>query len=713
MAALRTVYVDPGVVGGTGNGSSFANAYSSLNAAETAEDGDISVGTGSDEYVIFETRSTSSTADATGVTFSGWTTAADNYFLVRAHADHRANGIYGGIATSYRMEITDSDCIIIQEQYVRFNGLQVKQIYSSADNYVECFDFNLDAVSYWEVVKCYLWCVPGITEKYSGIFVVAGHATNVIFVRNCIVRDFSRRGIYTGNSTSDVYNCLVTGVSTSNAISDAATATHDLTVVNCISFNNLDDFEINQGSVNYCASDDGDGTNSVAPSGSDWDNELTDYANGDYRILSTGNLYQAGESQTNDSDVPSDDIAGNARVDGSESIGAFESSDVDVDVLPSTATTSLTLEAPTITFSSAITPTTLGSSLTLETPTVVIDCTVISSTLALATTLQTPTIDLVTSVTIIPTTLGSSLTLETPTIALSKMITPTSLGLGLTLEAPTIDLVVTATPATLGLGSTLETASVRYDKTLAPATLALGLTQLVSTISTGYVSPQTSELGLTLETPNIIVRWTSLSPAMERDLIDPYSGGAWLWLVEITIPGYDPIPIARNTEDVFYGASNFVKNNFTIGLATLSGGGSVPRIVLIVMQDAEHTLEDKINATQGACGGTVKIIRTHQDHLYEEIAELETIVRILVANSDTNNVIFQLGIPNPLLKKIPLRRYNSKVCPYANASLFKGPECQYAGGDPICGGRYEDCVDKSNEIHWGSELGLDPTAAKI
>lgn len=216
---------------------------------------------------------------------------------------------------------------------------------------------------------------------------------------------------------------------------------------------------------------------------------------------------------------------------------------------------------------------------------------------------------------------------------------------------------------------------------------------------------------------NSFVAWAddvlaTMPPELLAAIIDPYSGGAWLWLVDIQIPGYSSIKYASNTEDVFYAGYTYAKSNFKVGLATLSGDGSVPRSGLVIAQDADYTLEDKINATQGAGGGIVKIIRAHEDFLEFSIRELEQEMHILTANSDAENVTFLLGIPNPLLRKIPLRRYSSKTCPYALPSLFKQLECGYIGSDPTCTGKLEDCFTKGNIQRWGAEIGLDPAVAK-
>ena len=204
--------------------------------------------------------------------------------------------------------------------------------------------------------------------------------------------------------------------------------------------------------------------------------------------------------------------------------------------------------------------------------------------------------------------------------------------------------------------------------------------------------------------------YTNIPPVMHKDLIDPYSGGAWLWLCEIAVPGYATERIARNTEDVLYGGENFDKFNLQIGEQMFSGDGSVPRVTLRVFQDVNRVIEDMVNATEGALGAGVKLIRVCEKYLDTPVAALEADYENLAAESDSEWVTFTLGIPNPLTQRIPLRPYSASICPWATPSLFKGPECQYAGADGTCTGTYEDCYTKGNAVHWGGELGLDRNA---
>jgi len=221
--------------------------------------------------------------------------------------------------------------------------------------------------------------------------------------------------------------------------------------------------------------------------------------------------------------------------------------------------------------------------------------------------------------------------------------------------------------------------------------------------------------GQTTATCAVIVTYAEITPAMHEDLINPYGDmGAWLWLVEIVIPTQATQRIARNTVAVVYGVTSFAAGNFDPpGRIPLAGDGSIPRIQLRVAQDGTGTLEGIVNATKGGENGTVKLIRTCEKYFNSPVKALERTYDILTAGSDPMWVTFSLGIPNPLTQRIPLWSYNSKVCPLATPSLFKGPRCQYPGEDAVCTGLLSDCRTKGNEDNWGAEIGLDPGGVKV
>ena len=204
-----------------------------------------------------------------------------------------------------------------------------------------------------------------------------------------------------------------------------------------------------------------------------------------------------------------------------------------------------------------------------------------------------------------------------------------------------------------------------------------------------------------------------LTAAVNQDALNPYSGGAWMMLCEIVIPGQTTQRLARNTADVEYDSNTFTKHNLDIGDQTFSGDGSIPQITLKVFQDQTKALETIINDSYGAQAGSVKLIKVGANFLDTPIPALEADYDILGAESDSSWVTLTFGIPNPLTQRIPLRRYSSSMCWKATPLYFKGPECKYAGAATSCTGTYKDCKAKGNAVNWGGFLGLDKNGFRI
>lgn len=227
------------------------------------------------------------------------------------------------------------------------------------------------------------------------------------------------------------------------------------------------------------------------------------------------------------------------------------------------------------------------------------------------------------------------------------------------------------------------------------------------------VYPDTLTLGVSLHEPTAVTRFPEISPEIERDLIKPYSGGAWLWLCEFAMPGQVTRRIAKNTDDVPYDGEVFQKFNMQVGEQMFSGDGSIPRVTLRIFQDANRVISDIVEETEGALGANVKLIRVNEKFLETPVTALEADYDNLASESDTEWLTFTLGVPNPLTQRFPLRIFSSSSCPWATPTLFKGARCQYAGPDGTCTGTYDDCYTKGNAENWGAELGLDPNVVRI
>jgi hypothetical protein len=323
-SAEYTRHVDTGVVGGDGDGTSLANAYSSLNSCLTAEATNLVSDTSN---IIISLNATTGVADTTAAVVTGYTTS-DAYDITITQADFPADGVFTDSEYVLHNDDSDSNALTTREDYLIINKLQVKVTGTSTNTRrgISAGTLGTSIHKYSKII------VKGI---YSGTgvgygFLISDADLTVTF-DNCIVygiissdnpSDINFRAYETGGTTMSFYNCVAYG----SYIGFSRTA-GSMTCVNCISGNNTDDFN---GTITatYCCSDDVKaGTGNVQPDSLDWDNELTDANNGDFHILSTGNVYLGSETTyADDANVPTDDIRGFDRDTPTDqiSIGAYK-----------------------------------------------------------------------------------------------------------------------------------------------------------------------------------------------------------------------------------------------------------------------------------------------------------------------------------------------------------------------------------------------------
>ena len=321
MAAQVIRYVDTDVVGGAGDGTSWANAYSTLNAALAAEDKDITAATGTDEQYTFLCRASGGTAEPATITVNFfWVTAVDNYVEIIG-VDFPIDGIWD--PTAYRIENPNqTHTLLCYPSFVRFVNIQMDIISAIAVTRNGYYFVLQAAGSDVRMDSCITRAtLSGASNKFvCGVNCADGDLNLTIY--NSIFYGFlSAFGnpsaiCFNTLATADMYNCTVYGCTIGIRRLGGT-----VTVTNTISGNNGNDFN-GAMTIDYCLSDDGDGGHAQAPSGGDWDNEMVDPDNGDFTAVASGNW------QDNGTDDPAaglydDDILGNLR--GSPwGIGAYQ-----------------------------------------------------------------------------------------------------------------------------------------------------------------------------------------------------------------------------------------------------------------------------------------------------------------------------------------------------------------------------------------------------
>lgn len=323
-SAETTYYVDVDVVGGDADGSSLANAYSSLSIAEAARNADITAG----NAVRFLCHNTSGGTDSTAVRFDGWTTDADSYIKVEAAASYRHAGVWD--ATKYHMEITDDELLETREDYVRIVGIQLS-IIVTADNVGTALYVNVANAG--NEIRISNLIVKGTgTGTGSMMGIVVDEANAIVKIWNCVDYNFvsasdpaetAFRGMYFVCSTADVWNCTV-----NNCNRGIQQGGGTVTAVNNLVFENADDF-VGTIAMTYCASDDdhtGDSVTNfvITQTADDYAALVKDADGGDYGVTdASSELVGTGTDDPGGATQDDTDIAGTTRT-STWDVGAFE-----------------------------------------------------------------------------------------------------------------------------------------------------------------------------------------------------------------------------------------------------------------------------------------------------------------------------------------------------------------------------------------------------
>jgi len=308
-------YVDPDAPGPTHDGTSWNNAYTSLDDWNDNEATDL---VSDDDYHTVYCRSSSGTADTKSVNVQGWNTDASHDINIIGF-DFPTDGIWDN--TAYRI-YTNGRCIRVGEDFVNLINLQLWS-WETVASYVIAIEPSSDITNTSAVTNidsCILRCTG--TEGGNCNSGIMDYSKGTVNVYNTLFLDWEpsagagrshSEAVYvnTTNAKLNMYNCT--------CYNCAIGITNDHTGCTVNAINSIFSgggvvwgYESGDVNVDYCCSDAGTGTNSQTPSGGDWDNEFTDKDNKDFSLLATGNCAENGTNNPG-SGLYLDDIIGTGR----------------------------------------------------------------------------------------------------------------------------------------------------------------------------------------------------------------------------------------------------------------------------------------------------------------------------------------------------------------------------------------------------------------
>lgn len=265
---------------------------------------------GSDNYATINISGSWSSADTAAVTVNGLTVDATRYLKISCDAANRPTAAARS-TSKYMLSVANAIAVIIQDDYVTFDSMQIETSSGNGNDqhvfYIASIAATNNAI---KISNCRIKGHGNASYRNSLIYTDDGDILMTIW--NCILynagTNTNSSGARLNTATTNIYNCVSYG-----NYSGFRRAAGTANAYDSVAFNTTDDFNGTWAVIDYCASDDNDGTNNVSESGggASWTNDFTDAANGDFSLKSGSNLIGAGGKAG--SGTFSDDIDGTTR----------------------------------------------------------------------------------------------------------------------------------------------------------------------------------------------------------------------------------------------------------------------------------------------------------------------------------------------------------------------------------------------------------------
>lgn len=156
------------------------------------------------------------------------------------------------------------------------------------------------------------------------------------------------------------------------------------------------------------------------------------------------------------------------------------------------------------------------------------------------------------------------------------------------------------------------------------------------------------------------------------------SSGAWIWLLEITTTGQTTLSFANNSSDIVWpssGGDTYSRSSLSMDDLNITTSGEFPTYKLQVGEvGLTSAIRTQIKATAGLVGSIVRLRIVHSSHLDLTTPAIDETSEILSCELTADAVIFTVGIPSLLSKRLPRDRYVPGFCRHR----FAGALCNYS-----------------------------------
>jgi len=194
---------------------------------------------------------------------------------------------------------------------------------------------------------------------------------------------------------------------------------------------------------------------------------------------------------------------------------------------------------------------------------------------------------------------------------------------------------------------------------------------------------------------------TYLPPSAYLEKNKLNQSGAYLVLLEITVPDGTMFRVCSNTEDITWNGHLWQAFQFKFREISENSKGELPRVQLQVWNGTK-AIEPYLDAADGGIGSKVQIFVVHSKHL-DDPESLIPPATFEAATCDTTQewVTFGLSAPSLYSRRFPRNRIIKNYCRWR----FKSGECGYTGDVETCAKTIQACRALGNSARYGGFPG--------
>ena len=448
-----------------------------------------------------------SSPDTTYALINGFTTSATYYVNIYTDSSNRASGPWS--ANKYNLLVANTDCIGIQDNFVRLDGLQIGHPSVDGHDQIGICILNLSDPNEIHISNCLLQMSTQGTYREPGIYVYDADA--IVKIWRTIIYGYDNLSS-SGHcavwvelaATVEIYSSILFG-----GYHGVRLETVVATVKNCYASNTAGGGNCFDGvdTMVTCASEDNTGTAGLQTIAADTD-QFVNVTGGseDFHLAGVGSaLYNVGTDTSGDSaplnfntDIDGDAMGATWPVGADQIVGGGA-----IELVVSSMNIGCTLESPVLTQLHNLIVAGVDVGLTLEA--IILDqlhnLSVDGVNVGL--TLESPVLTQLHN--LIADSINVGLTLESPVLQVGVTLIVDGINIGLTLESPVLTQLHVLTVNGANIGLSLESPSLTQLHVLVVDSIDVGLVLESPVLSIGVVTLVVNGLnvGLTLESPGL------------------------------------------------------------------------------------------------------------------------------------------------------------------------------------------------------------------